>query len=140
MQKLSDNTDDGISEVNVIPLADVTLVLLIMIMVLSPMTLQSMIQIQAAQAVAAKSRDAIREKPVFVDVTTRGFTVNSKQISSEYELFRTLQRTLAYKKDKTVLISAAANVRYENVVRILDVVKQSGAISLSLVPRKQEAS
>jgi biopolymer transport protein ExbD len=107
VQKSSDNIDDGISEVNIVPLADVTLVLLIMIMVLSPMTLQSMIQIQAAQAVAAKSRDAIREKPVFVDVTNKGFTVNSKLIATEYELFRTLQRTLAFKKDKTVLISAA---------------------------------
>lgn len=139
MQKSSDNTEDGISEVNVIPLADVTLVLLIMIMVLSPMSLQSMIQIQAAQAVASKSRDAIREKPVFVDITTKGFTVNSRLIPTEYELFRTLQKLMSFKKDKTVLISSAPNVKYENVVRVLDVVKQSGAVSLSLVPRKQEA-
>jgi biopolymer transport protein ExbD len=136
MQKLSDSNDEGIGEVNITPLADVTLVLLIMIMVLSPMALQSMIQVQASQAVSAPSQQSITEKPIFVDITTAGFTLNNNPVATEYELFRNLQKILSSKSDKTVLISSAADVKYENVVRVLDMVRQSGAVSLSLVPRK----
>jgi biopolymer transport protein ExbD len=136
MQKLSDSNDEGIGEVNITPLADVTLVLLIMIMVLSPMALQSMIQVQASQAVSAPSQQSITEKPIFVDITTSGFTLNNNAVGTEYELFRNLQKILSSKSDKTVLISSASDVKYENVVRVLDMVRQSGAVSLSLVPRK----
>ncbi len=139
MQSSSTNPDEAgeVSEINITPLADVTLVLLIILMLLSPLAMQSMIQVQASQAVATKSA-AVTEKPLFVDITTAGFTVNSQSMSTELELFRTLQRNLVGKHDKTVLVSSAADVRYENVVRVLDLVKQSGASSLSLVPRKKE--
>ncbi|MFN0118218.1 MAG: ExbD/TolR family protein [Elusimicrobiota bacterium] len=138
MQKQSDKLEEPVSEVNIVPLADVTLVLLILLMVISPMALQSMIQVQASQAVASRTKQAVSEKPLFVDVTTTGFTVNNNIVSTEYELFRSLQKMLAGKSDKTVLISSAADVPYENVVKVLDLVKQSGAISLSLVPRKMD--
>lgn len=127
-----------VSEINITPLADVTLVLLIMLMLLSPLAMQSMIQVQAAQAVATKNKAAVPEKPIFVDVTAAGFSVNSKPVENEYELFRALQRNLNSKRDKTVLVSSQPDVRYETVVRVLDLVKQSGAKSLSLVPRKKE--
>jgi biopolymer transport protein ExbD len=130
--------DQEVSEVNVIPLADVCLVLVIIIMLISPMTLQSMIQVQAAQAVAQRmGKQKVPEKPLFVDVTPAGFSLNNTALGTEYELYRALQRELSTKIDKTVLITAADNVRYENVVRVLDLIKQSGAQSLSLVPRKK---
>lgn len=142
MQSSSTNTDEGaeVSEINITPLADVTLVLLIVLMLLSPLAMQSMIQVQAAQAVATRSKTAVTEKPLFVDITSAGFTVNNQSVPTEYELFRTLQRNLVGKHDKTVLVSSEAEVKYENVVRVLDLVRQSGATSLSLVPRKKEVS
>lgn len=130
------DTEAEITEVNVVPLADVTLVLLILLMVLSPMALQSMIQIQAAAAVASKSKPTISEKPLFVDIRANGYTVNGQDVPTEYELFRVVQRNVAGKRDKTVLISSQPDVKYQNVVRVLDLVRQSGAVSLSLVPRK----
>jgi len=141
MRKSSDNSwEEEVNEVNVTPLADVTLVLLIVIMVISPVALQSMIQVQTAQAVSGKVDRHHAEKPLFVDVTAQGFMLNNAPISTEYALFRTLQRELSDKVDKTVLISSAADVRYDEVVRVMDLVKQSGATSLSLVPRKKKAS
>ncbi len=129
------DSEAEITEVNVVPLADVTLVLLIMLMLLSPMAMQSMIQVQAAQAVATRSKPTISEKPIFVDITSKGFTVNSQVVGTEYELYRVIQRNVAGKRDKTVLISSQPDVKYQNVVRVLDLVRQSGAVSLSLVPR-----
>lgn len=138
MQKSAEGAEEEISEVNIVPLADVTLVLLIMIMLLSPMVLQSMIQVQAAQAVASPTKDLVREKPLFVDVKKDGYTINNQLFSSEYELYRALQKQMSARKDKTVLISSQPDVAYQNVVRVLDLVRQSGAVSLSLVPRKKD--
>jgi biopolymer transport protein ExbD len=131
---------EEITDINVTPLADVTLVLLIILMIISPMALQSMIQVQASQAVATHSENLFQEKPLFVDITTSGFTVNNQPVATEYELFRVLQRNISRKTDKTVLVSSHPDVQYQNVVRILDLVKQSGAASLSLVPRKRDLS
>ena len=44
--------DEPLNEVNVIPLADLSLVLLIILMVLSPMIMQSMIKVQSSKASA----------------------------------------------------------------------------------------
>lgn len=143
MQSSSTNDpfeQNEITEINVTPLADVTLVLLIILMLLSPMALQSMIQVQASQAIATNNQNLVQEKPLFVDITPDGFTVNNQPVATEYELFRVLQRNVGFKKDKTVLISSDPSVQYQNVVRILDLVRQSGAVSLSLVPRKKEVS
>lgn len=134
------DTEAEITEVNVVPLADVTLVLLILLMLLSPMAMQSMIQVQAAQAVATNSQPTISEKPIFVDIQKNGFTVNGKEIATEYDLFRVIQRNVVGKRDRTVLISSQPDVKYQNVVRVLDLVRQSGAVSLSLVPRNDGGS
>ena len=139
MQRPTDKVEE-IAEVNVIPLADVCLVLVIIVMLISPMALQSMIQVQASQAVAhTPNKKEIQEKPIFVDITPTGFSVNNNAISSEYALLRTLQNELLNKSDKTVLITSEESVLYEKVVRVLDIIKQSGARSLSLVPRKKDA-
>lgn len=141
MRKSTESDLETLNEVNVIPLADVCLTLVIIIMVISPMVMQSMIQVQPSQAVSGKFKGvALNEAPIFVDITAKGTTMNNKLMATEYELYRALQLGLGKSKDRTVLISSAEDVRYEHVVRILDIVKQSGAMSLSLVPRKKENS
>ena len=140
MRKSTESDIETLNEVNVIPLADVCLTLVIIIMVISPMIMQSMIQVQASQAVAGKFKGVVNDKPIFVDITAKGTTVNNRRMNTEYDLYRALQKDLGNSSDRTVLISSAEDVRYEHVVRVLDIVKQSGAKSLSLVPRKKVAS
>jgi len=135
---IKEGDQENLAEVNIIPLADVCLTLVIIIMVISPMIMQSMLQVQPSQAVEAPSSVTPGEKPIFVDITRAGFRVNGNPISSEYDLYRTLQKNLAGLKDRTVLISSAADVVYQDVIKVLDIAKQSGARSLSLVPRKKE--
>ena len=66
-QKIHD-PDEALSEVNVIPLADLSLVLLIILMVLSPMAAQTLFHITAAQANKAQSQQELTtpETPVIV--------------------------------------------------------------------------
>ena len=60
--------DETLSEVNVIPLADLSLVLLIILMVLSPMITQALIQVSASKAAVAQTQEemATPETPVIV--------------------------------------------------------------------------
>ncbi len=137
---IREGEEETLAEVNIIPLADVCLTLVIIIMVISPMIMQSMLQVQPSQAVEAPSSVAKGEKPLFIDITRSGFKVNGQPLTTEYELFRLLQRNLSTMRERTVLISSAEDVVYQEVIRILDIAKQSGAQSLSLVPRRKEAA
>lgn len=128
---------EEVSEVNVTPLADVSLTLVIMMMVISPMIFQSMIEVKSAQAVATGHEARENEKPLFIDITKNGFTVNTKKVGTEYQLMRVLQRQLSRNAARPVLITSAPEVEYQNVIRILDLVKQTGGNNLSLVPRKK---
>ena len=52
MSQQPQGDEEPLSEVNVIPLADLSLVLLIILMLLSPMIMQSMIKVHATKATA----------------------------------------------------------------------------------------
>src|SRR6266705_6950320 len=69
------NEDEELSEVNVIPLADLSLVLLIILMVLSPMIMQSMIKVQSSRAQAIKSlAQQPKEPPIILTLGANGVT------------------------------------------------------------------
>ena len=60
MQQMAKD-DEPLNEVNVIPLADLSMVLLIILMVLSPMATQGMIAVAKAQAQAAETAQEITQ-------------------------------------------------------------------------------
>jgi biopolymer transport protein ExbD len=130
---------EEISEINVVPLADISLVLLIILMLITPMVMQSMIKIAssgAATAVAVK--DAEKEKPLIVEVRPEGFWLNKNKMDSAAELQRYLAGELSRKYDRTVIITATKGVRHGMVVAALDMSKQAGAEKLSLVKRAKK--
>lgn len=130
---------DEISEINVVPLADISLVLLIVLMLITPMVMQSMIKISAsASAKAVKVADAEHEKPLIVEVRPEGYWLNQNKMESAVELQRFLAGELSRKNDRTVIITAAKGVRHGMVVTALDMSKQAGAEKLSLIKRAKK--
>ncbi|MBL8023786.1 MAG: biopolymer transporter ExbD [Elusimicrobia bacterium] len=127
---------EDISEINVVPLADISLVLLIILMLITPMAMQSMINISASQsAKAVKVKDASPEKPLIVEVRPDGFWLNQNKMETAVALQNFLAGELSRKNDRTVIITAAKGVRHGMVVTALDMSKQAGAGKLSLVKR-----
>jgi biopolymer transport protein ExbD len=130
---------EEISEINVVPLADISLVLLIILMLITPMVMQSMIKISASRsATAVKVKDAVPEKPLIVEVRPEGFWLNKNKMESAVDLQRFLAGELSRKNDRTVIITAAKGVRHGMVVTALDMSKQAGAEKLSLLKRVQK--
>ena len=130
---------EEISEINVVPLADISLVLLIVLMLITPMVMQSMIKIaSSSSASAVKADDAEPEKPLIIDVRLDGFWLNQNKMASAVDLQRFLAGELSRKNDRTVILTAEKGVRHGMMVTALDMAKQAGAEKLSLVKRAKK--
>src|SRR6185295_2844678 len=116
-QQLSD-TDETLNEVNVIPLADLSLVLLIILMVLSPMIMQSMIKVQASKASAVKSlAKQPLEPPIILALNSDGVYLNTVKMIDDVDLASRLAQALGNRQDKTVLFTADAGVLHGRFVQ-----------------------
>ena len=126
---------ESLSEVNVIPLADLSLVLLIILMVLSPMIMQSMIKVQSTKATAVKSlAQKPPEPPLILALNPDGVTLNTVKVT-DLELAAKLSEALNNRQDKTVLLTADPAVLHGRFVQILDLVKQQGAEKIALLKK-----
>ena len=136
---LDKGESEDISEINVVPLADISLVLLIVLMIITPMVMQSMIKVFASRsavaAVAEQKKQLQNEKPLFLEIKEDGYFLNTNKMSSDEDLFMGLRGELSRKTDRSVIVTVGKNVRHGTVVRALDVAKQAGADKLSLVKR-----
>lgn len=128
---------ETLSEVNVIPLADLSLVLLIILMVLSPMIMQSMIKVHASRASQIKSMAAKPpEPPLILLLNADGSIVlNSTKQTSDLDFAARLGQALSNRTDKTVLFTADPGVVHGRFVQVLDMVKQQGADKIALLKK-----
>jgi len=127
---------EEISEVNVVPLADVSLVLLIILMLITPMVMQSMIKVFASRgAVAVEADRTVKEKPLFLEVRPEAYVLNTNPLTSELQLLANLRGELSRKDDRTVIVTAGKGVTHGRMVTALDIAKQAGAEKLALVKK-----
>ena len=129
-----------IADVNVVPLADVSLVLLIILLVLSPMAAQSMLKVATAAAKAesvAPTRTEIitmkdPEKVLAVGVSAAGFMIDGKLLATAPELTAWLKEALKVRDDKKVFVAPELDTEHGRVVEALEAVQASGG-SVALV-------
>ncbi len=141
---MHDPLDDGdlaeTEKINVVPLADLTLVLLIVLMVLSPMISQSMIHV-SVPTVKSNLEDPKPEtpeaeansEPLLVAVTAEGYRLNNNLPVSLDDLKIALAARLEENRKRPVLVTAEKSVGVGRVVEILDFAKICEAESVSLV-------
>lgn len=131
-----------ISDVNVVPLADVSLVLLIILLVLSPMAAQSMLKVQTAAAKAAPDRLPSAEdllprlppQPVLaVGLAPAGYVVDGRLIGGDAELRAWLAPELARRDDKKVFLAPELEVPHGRVVSAIETLRALGAPAVALV-------
>lgn len=127
---------DEISEINITPMADLSLTLLIILMIVSPMIMQSMLKVYASRAaVQAVERQKQVDKPLYIEVKKKGLYLNSKKMKSDHDLFLHLKGELSRNRKKTVMITADRGVLHGHMVHVLDLSKQAGAEKLSLLKK-----
>jgi biopolymer transport protein ExbD/biopolymer transport protein TolR len=126
------------SEPNVVPMADIMLVLLIIFMVVTPM-LQKDISVDMARAVNPRNMpDADKEDAVVVAITRDGNVYLGSEQKRPEELVPEVQEMIANRVDKTVYIKSDARARFELVVDVVNEVRSAGVDQLGLITEKIE--
>jgi biopolymer transport protein ExbD len=122
------------AEINVTPLVDVVLVLLIIFMVLTPLQ-EKDLEVQLPEVSQAPAGEPPPEDQVVVGITGEGrFTVNTHPVTDE-DYIPQLKRILNAKPpgQKLLFFSADAQARYERLVVALSGAKEAGAETLGMV-------
>jgi biopolymer transport protein ExbD/biopolymer transport protein TolR len=121
------------SEINVTPMVDVMLVLLIIFMVITPM-LQKGVNVELAKTNnPIAMEDADKEDAVLIAVERDGKVYfDTEQISPD-QLTAKVQDKIANKADKKVFIKADARARYKMVVDVVDNVRGAGVDQVGLL-------
>ena len=127
------------SNINVTPMVDVMLVLLIIFMVITPM-LQNKVQIDMAKVDNATAMpDADKDDAIVVAVTRDGGVFLGQDKVDPSVLGSMVQEKLADKTDKTIYFRADARAQYRAVEDAIDNVRPAGVDEIGLLTQKKEA-
>jgi biopolymer transport protein ExbD len=123
---------------NVIPMADIMLVLLIIFMVVTPM-LQKGVSVDMAKATNAEDmQNADKDDAIILAVTRDGkMYLGSKAIILD-QITTSVKDLLANRIDKTVFVRSDARAKYGEVVKAVDEVRAAGVDNLGLLTEKNQ--
>jgi biopolymer transport protein ExbD len=124
------------SDINVTPLVDVMLVLLIIMMIVAPL-LQQGVSVKLPQAANTTEKPDTQDQTVrAIDASTRLY-LNAVPVQKD-DLRRRLDEVLENKKDRVVIIKADVDVEYSAVMDAMDQLRASGIEDMGLItdPRR----
>ena len=137
MLRLGETDDlDDMAEINVTPLVDVMLVLLIIFMITAPMLTQGLeVALPAAEG---RSFELASDNPAKITVAANGAVYVDGAPVGSTDLTTTLGTMLRARRIKRALLEADQNVPYGNVVAVLDVMNKAGVEQLGMVTQPKE--
>ena len=126
------------SNINVTPMVDVMLVLLIIFMVITPM-LQKGVSVDLAKTDnPTQMPDADKEDSLLVAVMRDGTIFFGSDKVTADQLTTKVKDKLANKPDKRVFVKADARAKYGNVVDVVDNVRAAGVDQLGLLTEQRK--
>jgi biopolymer transport protein ExbD len=127
-----ENPDDGVvAEINITPLTDVILVLLVIFMVTTSVVANQGKNIDLPGAAVSDHTP----QGVTVEVTPDGqIAVNDVAVSND-DLYRVLSAALATSREKVVILRGDKAVLLGQAVNILDIAQQAGAQGIALATK-----
>ena len=125
------------SDINVTPMVDVMLVLLIIFMVITPM-LQKGHSVELAKTSNPEQMpDADKEDAILIAITRDNkIYLNNDQMGAD-QLSDKVRDRLANKNDKRVYVKADARAKYGTVVAVVDNVRSAGVDQLGLLTEQK---
>lgn len=117
------------NQINVVPYIDVTLVLLVIFMVTAPMTNPGVVELPGA----GQALNQPKLPPVVVTVKKDGSIELDSQTMQRDEMLVAVQATLTKSPERTVVIAADKNVKYEDVIGVMDLLKTNKVDKVGLL-------
>ena len=133
--KASRDSKGPLSEINVVPLVDVMLVLLIIFMITAPMMQHGMnIDIPKVTTKPMPTKD----DPQILSVTkAQGLILNEKKLEIK-DLKAAIELLFIHKKDKEIYLRADKDVPYGFVVRCMGIIREAGIDKVNIVTKPLE--
>jgi biopolymer transport protein TolR len=129
--------DPVLADINVTPLVDVMLVLLIIFMIAAPMLHQG-VEVALPRA-EARNLPLRTEDPLVVSIDRNGRVYLRESAVETEELVARLKSQIASRGDDTVFLKGDRDVPYGKVIEVLDVLHQGGIVHVGMVTdRKTE--
>ena len=123
------------SDINVTPLVDVMLVLLIIMMLVAPM-LQKGVDVRLPEAGNSTDKPETQSQTVLAITADKRFYVNGIQVP-ESELLSRIQSALEEKKEKIVLIKGDTEAPYGSVMTVMDRLREAQIENIGLITEKK---
>jgi len=126
------------SDINVTPLVDVMLVLLIIMMLVAPM-LQQGVSVKLPTAENTIDKPEQQGQTVLAISKDKTIYLNAKPVQDN-DLTRRISELLENKTDKIVLIKADEEVEYGAVMSAMDQLRQAGIEDIGLITERKKGS
>jgi biopolymer transport protein TolR len=131
----NEENSDIVAEINITPLTDIFLVLLIIFMITSSAMIESGGKVNLPKAVATQSES----RGTTVTLTPkREIFVNQKQISED-KLEAALKEALAGSADKMVILRGDKDVLLGDTVKIMSIIKRAGASEIAIAAETEKS-
>jgi biopolymer transport protein ExbD len=127
------SNDELKADINVTPLVDVMLVLLVIFMVVTPLLRQ---QVPVELPLAEHSQDASETEQMTLVAAPDGTLLLNRKPVTEGSLFSRLRDAFAARSDKTIFLEADGRLLYSRVIALMDLCRGAGVERIGIVTRK----
>ncbi|AEG01249.1 ExbD/TolR family protein [Methylomonas methanica] len=133
--KTQSDDQDAVSEINVTPLVDVMLVLVIILLVTAPLLTQS---VNVALPKTAATQPDIEKQPFQLGLDGEGrITLNKQPIADLIELESSLTNALLTDPELSIHVYADQTVNYGKVAEVMATVQHAGISKLAFVTQEE---
>ncbi len=123
MASSASTNDDVVADINVTPLVDITLVLLIVFIVTAKIIVGQTLPMDLPKAATGGEQQVV----LAIEVAASGeIAVNGQRVASEEEIVPLAKAAMAKTPDVRVVINADEHVAHGKVVKVMDETKRAG--------------
>jgi biopolymer transport protein TolR len=123
------------SDINVTPLVDVMLVLLIIMMLVAPM-LQKGVDVRLPEAGNTSDKPETQNQTVLAVTADKRYYVNGIQVS-ENDLLQRIQSAIEEKREKIVLIKGDTDAPYSAIMTVMDRLREAQIEDIGLITERK---
>ena len=136
---VGDSKGGSIAEMNVVPLIDILLVLLIIFMVITPLTPKGLDTLVPQPNPNQQQNQDLENKTVVVQITKDGKIKINNEDSSWSGLGPRMEQIFKERADKIAFVKGDNDVMFQEVARAIDIMRASGIDKIGLITAKLEA-
>jgi biopolymer transport protein TolR len=134
MMKLSElrSAFSGMNEINMTPLIDVSLVLVVMLMLATPLAFESSIALREARRTAKTAREKTNDERIEIRIVSEDEVLVNRTEVARVSLGSTLRPMLEASTHRIVIVSCNKGVSHGTFVNVLDRAKVCGARQIAV--------